>query len=331
MSDSCVLITGAGGFAGRHLVRDQLDRGRDVRALDQNAGALHDLGTHNRLESIIADVADASALRRAVDGVDVVFHLASAHLEAGMAESEFHRVNVVAIETLLDASRRADVRRVVHVSSCGVHGPVARPPGNEQTPFRPDVAYERTKLAGELLAVELARRLGVSVVVARPAWIYGPECRRTARLFRTIARRRFVMVGRGDNRRAAIYISDFVDALERCAQVQGIDQEAFILVHDEDVTVRRIVGRIADLVGVRPPRARIPVWAARAMAAGMEVAARATHREPPVTRRSLKFFTNDAGFTCAKARRLLEFDPRVSLDVGLDLTHRWWRGIEDDS
>jgi nucleoside-diphosphate-sugar epimerase len=322
-----VVITGAGGFIGRHLVQHQLDRGRRVRALDRNAEGLRGIEAREGVECIVGDVADVALQRKAVEGAHLVFHLASAHLETELSDAEYHRINVGAVETLLRECQRAGVRRVVHVSSCGVHGNVPHPPASEESPFHPDIPYERTKLAGERLARDFHRRTGLSVVVARPVWVYGPGCRRTARLFRAIASRRFVMIGTGRNYRSAVYISDALDALELCATRQDVDGQAFIVTHDELVTVGQIMDEIARLVRVRRPPWQLPLRLAMGAASLIERVARAAGRQPPLSRRSLKFFTNDAAFTCAKARRMLGFEPRFPLHRGLELTHRWWRDI----
>lgn len=324
MTQPRVLITGAGGFIGRHLVRHQLERGRRVRALDWNAEGLQYIAPQQELEVMLADMADLNVQRQAVAGVDVVFHLASAHLETGLSDDTYHRINVAAVQTLLEVSRKAGVRRFVHVSSCGVHGRVENPPGNEEAPFRPDITYERTKLAGELAARDFHCRYGFPIVVVRPSWVYGPCCKRTARLFRAIADGKFVMVGHGLNLRSAVFITDLLEALDLSATRPGVEGEVFIVAHDEQVTVGQIVGEVAQLVGVPRPRLRVPVWAAWGGAACIEIAARWLGRKPPISRRSLKFFTNDAGFTCAKARRVLGFNPQVPLCAGLELTYQWW-------
>ncbi len=322
---SKVLVTGAGGFIGQHVVRDQLRRGREVRALDQRVEGLQALGVDDRLEVVVADVAEPQVQRRSVSEVGVVFHLASAHLETGFPDSAYRRVNVTAVASLLEEGRRAGVERFVHVSSCGVHGNIGTEAADEEAPFRPTIAYERTKLEGERLARDYYRRTGFPVVVSRPAWVYGPGCMRTARLFDTIASGKFVMIGRGRNRRSGIYIDDFLEGLELCATRPEAEGEAFIMVNDETVTVGRIVDEIARLVGKRGPRLRLPVWLGWGLAAVTEVSAKALDRQPPITRRTLKFFTNDAGFTAAKARNLLGLEPRIDLRTGLELTWRWWQ------
>jgi len=320
-----VLITGAGGFIGRHLVRDQLARGHQVRALDRSAEALRDLPAHGNLESMVGDVTNPEVQRTAVAGVDVVFHLASAHLERRTPYAHYRRTNVEAVESLVDASGGAGVGRFVHVSSSSVHGNIARPPADEAAPFQPDIAYERSKADGEVAALNTGRHRGVPVVVARPVWVYGPGCRRTARLFGSVAGGRFVWLGRGANRRSCVYITDCLEGLELCARTPGVDGEAFLLTHDEPVTVRQIVEQIAAVVGAPVPRWRAPISIGWAVAGLAELAGVALRKAPPLSRRSLKFFTTDAGFTGAKARAMLGFTPKVNLRRGLDMTCHWWR------
>ncbi len=327
MSLRCVLVTGAGGFIGGHVVRDQLARGYRVRALDINGSPLEQLqaACGADLEILIGDVADAQTRRRAVAGVDVVMHLASAHLEKGLPDEAYERINVIAVEALLQASVDAGVQRFIQVSSCGVHGSLAQSPGNEESPFCPDVAYERTKLAGEQAARQFWRKTGFSVVVVRPVWVYGPGCPRTEQLFDLLSARRFLMIGRGVNLRASIYIADFLDVMERCAATADIGGEVFIATHSEQVTVRQIVAEISRFVGARRRPVRIPIWLGWVLAATVELAFGLIGKTPPITRRSLKFFTNDAGFSGSKAEAMLGFRPGHDLAAGLSVTHEWWR------
>ncbi len=325
MAQPRVLVTGAGGFIGRHVVCHQLAHGRAVRALDRNAAGVADFQPGEGLEVLVGDISDPGIQRKAVEGVDILFHLASAHLERGMPDSEFYRINVDALKSLLEASRDAGVRRFVQVSSCGIYGNVERSPANEDGPFHPDIAYEKSKLAGEQAVREFQEKYRFPVVVVRPVWVYGPGCHRTARLFRMISKGKFLMVGHGRNLRSAVYITDLLDALELCATTEGIEGETFIITNDEQVTVASVVGEIAQLTGAGAPKLRLPVPIARLGALAAEALGKITGMEPPISRRSMKFFTNDAGFTSAKAQQMLGFKPQVALKEGLELTHRWWR------
>src|SRR5688500_10232989 len=182
-----VLITGAGGFIGSHLVDSQLEQRHDVRAVDLHLDLLQPQSANPHLEAICGDITDKNLLKRLADGVEVVYHLASAHLDVSLSDEHYRRVNVGATLSLLEAARQAGVRRFVHCSSVGVIGDVKHPPADETTQCRPANIYERSKLAGERAVLDYAFRTGFPVVVVRPAWVYGPRCPRTAKLFRTIS------------------------------------------------------------------------------------------------------------------------------------------------
>jgi len=102
----------------------------------------------------------------------------------------------------------------VHCSTVGVLGHVATPPADETTPYSPGDPYQRTKCEAEVLALTYARERGVPVTVARPTAIYGPGDRRLLKMFRMIANRTFVMLGKGDIYYHMVYIDDLVDRLE---------------------------------------------------------------------------------------------------------------------
>ena len=113
-------------------------------------------------------------MRRAVEGVDVVYHIAATYREAGQPDSAYRAINVDGTRNVLEAAQAAGVTRVVHCSTGGVHGHIANPPANEDAPFNPGDVYQETKLAAETLAREFGTRTGLDVVVARPIGIYGP-------------------------------------------------------------------------------------------------------------------------------------------------------------
>jgi nucleoside-diphosphate-sugar epimerase len=231
-----VLITGAGGFIGRHLVADQLARGRRVIATDIDLGGLDAMNLDANLERHTLDVRSAEAWRPLLRESDTVFHLAAAHLDVHKDEAHFFDVNERATGDLARIAAEQGVRRFVHCSTAGVYGPLAKLPADEETPPAPDIAYERSKLAGERAVRGAVSGDRMSVVIVRPAWVYGPLCARTFRLIDTIARRRFVFVGDGATLRHPIYITDMLDAFERAATRPLPSGEIVIAAGPETVT-----------------------------------------------------------------------------------------------
>ncbi len=313
---SAVLVTGAGGFIGSHLTADQLQRGRRVVALDLHLDRIGHLADDARLTMIEGDVADPEVQEQTLRGVTTVFHLAAAHLGAAVPESEFHRVNVAGVRSLVDNARAAGVERFVHCSSVGVYGEVETPPYDENSPCRPELPYERTKLEGEQVVLEATTRDGLSAVILRPAWVYGPGCPRTEKLFRSIGKGRFVLVGPGDSLRHSVYIRDMLEAFELAEIHREITGRVFIIADAQAATVRNLVQEIAALTGARMPvSVPAPLFTAAAFAA--EVVFGLFRSEPPISRRTLRFFSANTAFDISRARAELQFEPQWPLAAGL--------------
>ena len=320
-----VLITGAGGFIGSHLVDDQLSRGRAVTAIDLHTGRLDRLASHPGLTVLEGDFTDRGLLDEHLRGQDVCFHLASAHLETGVDDSYFWEINVEGTKDFVERCSEAGVARFVHCSSVGVYGDIRNPPADEETNCNPDIAYEETKLAGERAVRDFARASGYPVVVVRPAWVYGPRCPRTEKLFRTVGKGRFFFVGDGSTLRHPIYIDDMVRGFEVAATHERAPGDVFIVAGPRAVTLKELVGEIADCLDVPAPRLRLPlplVWAGCYL---LEVVGSVTGRDVPFTRRSLKFYTGNTAFRTEKAREVLGFEARTTLPEGLMETADWLR------
>src|SRR5206468_3455646 len=126
----------------------------------------------------VGDLRDPTALAKAADGVDVVYHIAALYRQAGLATDVYRAVNATAVRDVVEAAARGGARRVVHCSTVGVHGDVEHPPANEDAPLQPGDIYQETKLEGERLAREAGAKTGIEVTNARPSGIYGPGDRR---------------------------------------------------------------------------------------------------------------------------------------------------------
>jgi nucleoside-diphosphate-sugar epimerase len=315
------LVTGAGGFIGSHLTRELAASGDPVVALDLRLDALRDFEARGGVEFIEADLLDPEAQRRALEGVDTVYHLAAAHLGASTRTERFWQVNVHGLRAFASAAARAGVRRFVHTSSVGVYGRIENPPADEETACHPNLPYEETKLAGERVILEAVANEGLPAVILRPAWVYGPGCLRTEKLFRAIVKGRFVVAGSGTSLRHCIYIADMLRAFRLAARAREVVGEVIVVGDENAVTVRKLVDEIARLTGSPPPRSMpLPLLHAAALLA--EALFRPLRREPPLSRRTLEFFRSNTAFRTDRAHRLLDFQPRYDLTTGLAETYR---------
>jgi nucleoside-diphosphate-sugar epimerase len=319
-----VLVTGAGGFTGGHLARRLAAAGYRVRGLVRDEAAARALEAED-IEPVLGDLRDEATVSRAVEGTDVVFNIAALYRHAGLPASAYRAVNAEAPARLVEAAARAGVRRVVHCSTVGVHGDVRRPPADEEAPLAPGDVYQRTKLEGERLATEAAQRSGVELVIARPSGIYGPGDRRLLKLFRAVARRRFVMLGSGRIYYHLTFIDDLCEGFRLCAEVPCAAGRTYILAGPEVDTLEGIVRRIAEEAGVPPPRLKLPVWPVWVAGAICEAVCAPFRLEPPLYRRRVDFFSKSRAFDIGRARAELGFAPRVGLAEGIRRTLAWYK------
>jgi nucleoside-diphosphate-sugar epimerase len=321
-----VLITGGTGFIGSRLALRCAGRGDEVLVLAQenteaesaNREALESAGVELRLGS----VTDPESVRRAMEGVDLVVHLAATQHEMNVPDEKFQAVNVEGTRNVLDGAAEAHVRRVVHGSTIGVYG---KPNGvlDETSPVDPDNIYGVTKLEGERLALDQADR--VPVVAVRIPEVYGPGDRRLLKLFKAIDRGAFFMIGGGRNLHHLIYVDDLVDGLLAAAEAPDTPGELFLLAGPEPVSTDRMVLAVAEAVGKPGPRFRAPLWPFVILATAMELTLRPLGIQPPLHRRRLDFFRKSFELSAAKARRVFGFSPSVSFEEGARRTAEWYR------
>lgn len=319
-----VLVTGATGFTGGHLARTLVGRGHQVAALVRDAGRAASLA-RSGVVIVEGDLQDPAAIARAVAGADVVYHIAAIYRQAGLRDDQYRAVNARAVADVVDAAAAAGTRRVVHCSTVGVHGDVEHPPADEDAPLKPGDIYQLTKLEGERLAREHAGRTGIELVIARPSGIYGPGDRRLLKLFRGVARRRFIVLGSGRIFYHLTYIDDLVEGFRLCGEIPAAAGRTYILAGAEVTTLNELVERIARAAGVPPPKLHLPVWPFWVAGALCEGICAPFGIEPPIYRRRVDFFTKSRAFAIRRARAELGYAPGVSLQDGIERTLAWYR------
>jgi dihydroflavonol-4-reductase len=323
-----VLVTGATGFTGGHLATSLARRGYRVRALVREQSLDKFAASAAAAAGVVAttgNLTDPVAVRQAVEGADVVYHIAATYREAGQPDAAYRRINVDGTRHILEAAKGAGVRRVVHCSTGGVHGHIEHPPATEDAPFAPGDIYQETKLEAEQLAREFGAREGLDVVIARPIGIYGPGDTRFLKMFRGIARGRFPMLGPGEVFYHLTYIDDLVEGFRLCGEVEGAAGRTYILAGPRYTTLNELAALIARELGVKPPRLRLPVWPFWLAGLACEIVCVPLRIEPPLYRRRVDFYTKSRAFDTTRARTELGYEPRVDLEEGIKRTATWYR------
>lgn len=317
------LVTGATGFLGQNLCQHLTNAGLATRALvraPERAQALSALG----VEVVAGDVTDEASVERAMADVDVVYHLAGKLFIPGVPAEEYQRIHEQGTRTVLRVARERSVSRFVHCSTTGVFGVTGAHPADEDAPYAPTNAYERTKLQGETL-VRAAMREGMPASIVRPGLVYGPGDVHLLGFFRSIQRGVFRPIGRAPVWLHPIYIDDMSAAMIRAAEAPQAIGEAFNIAGNQPVTLRTLAQEIAKSIQAPPPRGWIPMPLAQAVAlAGDALPASIRHRAPLTTSR-LDFLTHSRMYVVSKAQRLLDFTADTPLATGLAETAKWYR------
>lgn len=319
-----VLVTGATGFLGTSLVRRLLSDGVQVRVLARSPLTAKPL-TDQGAQAVIGDITDRVAVSAAVDGVQVVYHLAGRLFAPGVAAAEYLRTHVEGTRLLLAACGNGSrPERFVHCSTTGVLGVTGDRPAAEDAPIRPTNIYEATKAEAEV-AVRETWQSGFPAVIARPGLVYGPGDLHLLPFFRAVLRRRFRPIGRRNVWLHPIYIDDMTEALVRCGQRDGVVGECFHLAGRQPVPLAELAGAIARAGGTRLPPGHIPVAAAKAVAMVGDRLPSDLKRAAPLTSSRLDFLTHSRVYDVTKAQRLLDFAAATELTTGTARAMAWYR------
>jgi dihydroflavonol-4-reductase len=304
-----VLVTGATGFIGSHLVRALLARGDDVR-VTVRASSPRDALAGVHVETRTADILDAAAMRRALRGVERAFHVAGT-TNLPKAAADTLRVNAEGTRTVLDACLSAGVERVVHVSSVAAIGP-ARPGGaldERHVHGGPlGIPYADAKHAAEVEALRAAAR-GLDVVVACPGHVLGrgDERRSSTEVVRRFLLRRIPAYV--DGAICIVDVEDVAAGLLLCEQ-KGKTGERYIL-GTRNYTWQRLFGELGRFSGVEAPAVRLPRSVALALAEAAVRAPGPTPITPAEVRAAAHWWT----YRSAKARRDLGWTTRPHEDT----------------
>jgi nucleoside-diphosphate-sugar epimerase len=321
-----VLITGATGLLGGHLIKQLQERGENIRALVlpvENTDKL----TAQGVEVVRGDITDASSLGPAVEGVDLIFHLAGM-MGVWRPLSDYRLVNVNGSENLYKAAQKAGVRRFVHTSSHTVYGLGYGRFMTEEDPLRPDPdPYSLTKAEGDRLIRRLLLTSDMETVILRPGTFFGPgDHLHFGRMAQKVKDGKGLLLGKGDNALPFCYVTDIVQGYMLAAYHEKAPGNVYNITNDRPLTQKEMFDAIADAVGGQRPTLHLPyfpVYAGATVAERIFVAAN-LKMKPPATQLGAMKFGSDNRHSVDKARRELGYEPKVSLRDGIKLAAEWF-------
>ncbi len=323
-----VLVTGASGFVGTHLVKRLVNDGHQVYSLVRTTSHIEELRKVDT-KLVYGDVRDRASLEQVVQShqeIDTVFHLASVLTPVSVSDNIYWEINYLGTQHLLDICRELPLKAFIHCSSVGVIGPLPEIPAAEKSRCAPDSNYGETKYKAELLALEYQKSFGLPIVIVRPAWVYGPGDRRTYKFFRVVAKGRFFIIGDGQTRLHPVYVSDVVQGLILCAeQIEKAVGEVFIVAGAKSVTLEYLASTIAQEANASILPFKVPAGIAKLGATFCETVCKPLGIEPPIHHRRLEFFLRDQAFDISKIQNILGFEPQVDVATGVKRTVVWYK------
>ena len=315
-----ILITGATGFVGSHLVEALARRGMAARALVRVTSDRSVLREHG-VRAVEGDLGDVDSLRRAAEGVGTVLHLAAA--TRAVTPAGFEAANAGGTERLLEAlDRESGPRRLIYLSSLAAVGPAGERPVEPGDVPRPLTAYGRSKLAGERAVLAQS---GVRAAVLRAPAVYGPGDRDLLTFFRLADRGVLPVLGDRRRRLQMVHVRDLSAAILQAAEAEDA-RGVFHIAEPRAYSWEEVLDTVGEAVGRQG--VKLPVPGSLVTAAGRAAGAvsRWTGRAGIFDRdKAVELLADSWLCETRSARDAFGFEAAITLADGFKETARWYR------
>ena len=322
---SKILITGATGYTGINLTTKLVNAGMKVRAVARKTSNLEPLRGLD-VEWIRGDVFDKPTMEEAMKDAEYVFHVAAAFRDAKSTEKDYWNVHVRSTQLIVEeALKNPNFKRLIHVSTMGVHGHIPDPPGSEESDFAPGDGYQRTKVQAEEWLREFTASTPFPFTIIRPCAIYGPGEKRLLKLFRMATKKYFPILGKGKCWYHLVRVEDLTNAMILAATEEKALGEAFITGATEPIKLEEMIKIIGDEYKLSPKIIRLPITPFFIMGDICETICKPLKIEPPIYRRRVAFYSKDRNFSTKKMREVLGYKPLFENEEGILESARWYR------
>jgi len=318
-----VLVTGANGLIGRHLVRRILQEGNRIRLFVRRPPEAEFMNDRN-IEVFLGDLGDPAAVDRAVVGIEIVYHV-GATMKGSVHDHE--RGTVCGTQNIVDSVLRHHVPRLVYISSLScLHAAVARRGDvvTEDWPVEPYPtkrgAYTQAKTAAEKIVLDAVRDRHLRAALLRPGRVFGPGM---TLLTPEVARKMgnvLVILGDGTRELPLVYVEDVIDAAVLAAETSKFDGRVFHIVDRTKVTQNQVVRDYNSKNAEKSKVLHVPVAIVYGLALGFELLSKVLNRPVPLSIYRLKSALARMKFDCTRAENELGWQPRIGVASGLQET-----------
>ena len=253
-----ILVTGATGFIGRHLVEElSKSSDNDIFCLTRNPKKAERLKQFG-VKFIYADTTDSDSLNKKINSkIDIIFHLAG--YVGNISKEKLHKINVLGTENICKTALKLGVEKMVYLSSVSVISGNKEVPLVEDLPYNTINPYGESKMKAEKKVLEY-RRKGLKVVILRPCMVYGQgEPHLTKFILFLLKHKLIPFIDVGKNRLQLLYVKNLVRAMIFSLSKDEFLEGSFLIADKEALTIKEVIQILAKTIGVRPPLPLPPV------------------------------------------------------------------------
>jgi nucleoside-diphosphate-sugar epimerase len=328
MKKKKVLVIGATGFIGKHLV-EALSKKYNVRCLVRKESGKKDIDflMKNKAEIVKGDIFDKDSLNHAMENIDAVFNLAgggnvSATFRKG--SEELRRLNVSSLENVLNAAVQSHVKRFVHFSSISAMGIIVEEELNENSECSPKTPHEIYKYGSEKICEEF--RSDILITIIRPGIVYGP-CGMNSeilQLSKLLKKHFFIVPGNGRNTMPWVYVKDVVNAAIISFEKNKKSCDKFIIVSSPQPTFNELIYALRDALGVKSAIIHIPASLFRFAGFVLEKAGNLAGFAPPINSIRARSMTSNRIYSTEKIKNL-NYRQETGFEDTIKQTMKWYK------
>lgn len=329
MGSNCVkvLVTGGTGFIGTHLVDELVKRGEEVRSLVRKTSNVRHL-KKSGVELVYGDITNMDSLKKAVKGIDVVYHLVGGGSVSTISKEGYlklRNLNVTGTKNLLKACSSSNIRKFLLFSSVAAIGFIKDVAVDENTACKPEIPHELVKYESEQVALKYCKKNKIALVIIRPTLVYGPRDVKSEilKMCKLIKKHIFPIIGKGDNVVPMVYVENLIQATILAGERESNTNEIYIIT-DQEHPMNEIVYTIAKELNIKLWGVHVPILLAKIGVGLIESLSRIFNFTPPFNLKRIESITANRFYDISKAKKELGYKP-IQLMTGIKQSIDWYK------
>ena len=323
---SKILITGANGFIGSHLVEKFITEGHQVFGLVRKTSDLSLIENMN-VGLRYGDVTQPESLTEVCEGIDILVHNAGLASDWGSIDL-FRKVNVEGTKNIAQAALAKGVKRIVQMSSVAIHGFDNSFAVKEDDDLNPVYNYSTSKMEAEHWILDFGKKSNIEVTAIRPGNVFGERDHTfIEKYIEALVSGQIAYVNGGKSMTCPTYVRNLRDAVYLASQNEKAVGEAFLITDGLEINWKEFTDALAEKMNVKKPKLSIPLWLGLPIAGLVETAYKVVGAKsaPLITKYRMYNGGTDYYFSIEKAKSLLDFNPKYGLDESLTNTANWYK------